>query len=95
MYLVAVTFEIADDKAEAFAARVQQRADDSLTEAGCRRFDVWFGPAGATTVFLFEIYDDRAAFDVHLASDHFKAFDAEVAPWIRDKKIETWTLGSG
>ena len=95
MYLVAVTFEIADDKAQAFAARVQRQADDSLTEPGCQRFDVWFGPEGATTVFLFEIYNDRNAFDVHLASDHFKAFDAEVASWIRDKMVETWTLGSG
>ena len=95
MYLVAVTFQIAEDRAADFAARVQRQATDSLTEAGCQRFDVWFGPDGYTTVFLFEIYDDRAAFDVHLASDHFKAFDAEVAPWIQDKKVETWTLGSG
>jgi len=95
MYLVAVTFTIAGDRAEAFAARVQQQAVDSLTEDGCQRFDVWFGPDGPSTVFLYEIYDDRAAFDVHLASPHFKAFDAEVTPWIVDKKIETSVLQNG
>lgn len=92
MLLVAVTFEIAPDRAEAFRDRVGQQAADSLTEPGCRRFDVWCDTGDCTRVFLFEIYDDRAAFDAHLASDHFKAFDAEVSPWVREKHIETWTL---
>lgn len=95
MYLVAVTFTIADNHAAGFAARVQQQATDSLTEDGCQRFDVWVGPDGPSTVFLYEIYDDRTAFDVHLASAHFKAFDAEVTPWIVDKKVETWVLQNG
>ena len=92
MLLVAVTFEIAGEKAEAFRDRVLRQARDSLTEAGCQRFDVWCDPGDCTRVFLFEIYDDRAAFDVHLASAHFRAFDAEVGPWVRDKRVELWTL---
>ena len=31
--------------------------------------------AQPTHVFLYEIYRDRAAFDLHLASDHFRQFD--------------------
>lgn len=95
MYLVAVTFRIHPDHAEAFSARVRKQAEDSLTEAGCRRFDVWQSPSDAATVFLYEIYDDRAAFDVHLASDHFRAFDAEVGGWIAEKTIETAILQAG
>ncbi len=95
MYLVAVTFQIATDKADAFAARVRKQAEDSLTETGCQRFDVWCDPSDPAKVFLYEIYDDRAAFDVHLASAHFKAFDAEVGPWITDKRIETAVLNAG
>jgi autoinducer 2-degrading protein len=94
MLLVAVTFEIAPERAEAFRDRVRQQAADSLAEPGCRRFDIWCDTGDCARVFLFEIYDDRAAFDVHLASAHFKAFDAEVAPWIRDKRIESWTLAA-
>lgn len=94
MLLVAVTFEIAPDHAEAFRDRVGRQAEDSLTEPGCRRFDVWCDPGDCTRVFLFEIYDDRAAFDAHLASEHFKAFDAEVRSWIRDRRIELWTLSA-
>ena len=92
MLLVAVTFEIAPERAEAFRDRVRRQAADSLSESGCRRFDVWCDTGDCACVFLFEIYDDRAAFDAHLASDHFKAFDAEVGPWVRDKRIELWSM---
>ena len=95
MLLVAVTFEIAPDEAELFAHRVQQQAADSLEEPGCSRFDVWRDPGDDSRFFLFEIYDDRAAFDAHLESMHFKAFDQEVAPWVHSKTIETWTLSHG
>ena len=95
MYLVAVTFDIHAGHTEAFAARVARQAADSLTEPGCQRFDVWQAPGDPARVFLYEIYNDRAAFDAHLASDHFKAFDAEVAPWIADKKVETGSLSAG
>ncbi len=95
MYLVAVTFQIVAEKAGAFAARVQKQAEDSLTEAGCQRFDVWRDPTDPERVFLYEIYDDRAAFDVHLASDHFKTFDAEVGAWVAHKRIETAVLKDG
>lgn len=95
MYLVAVTFEIAPTHAAEFSARVARQAEDSLTEEGCHRFDVWVDPGNPARVFLYEIYTDRAAFDVHLASDHFKAFDAEVSGWIIDKMVETSVLSEG
>ena len=93
MLLAAVTFEIAPDRAEAFRDRVRRQAADSLEEPGCSRFDVWCDTGDCTRVFLFEIYADRAAFDAHLASAHFKAFDSEVRPWVRDKRVEVWHLG--
>jgi len=95
MYLVAVTFDIHAEQAGAFATRVARQATDSLTEPGCHRFDVWAEPGNPARIFLFEIYTDRAAFDAHLASAHFKAFDAEVTDWIANKTVETWVLGDG
>jgi len=95
MYLVAVTFDVHAGHAQSFATRVARQAADSLREPGCRRFDVWTDPADPARVFLFEIYDDRAAFDAHLATDHFTAFDAEVGPWVRGKTVETWVLAEG
>lgn len=92
MLLVAVTFEIVPERAEAFRDRVRLQAADSLGEPGCRRFDVWCDTDDCCRVFLFEIYEDRRAFDAHLDSRHFRDFDAEVGPWVREKSVELWNL---
>ncbi|HCI20551.1 MAG TPA: antibiotic biosynthesis monooxygenase, partial [Alphaproteobacteria bacterium] len=42
-------------------------------------------------VFLYEVYDDRAAFDAHLSMPHFKSFDAATAGMIRSKKVRALT----
>lgn len=92
MLLVAVTFSIAPERAEAFRDRVHRQAEESLAEPGCSRFDVWCGTTDCTRVLLFEIYDDRAASDAHLASEHYRAFDADIGDWVRDKRVEFWSL---
>lgn len=92
MLLVAVTIEIMPERAEAFRDRVRRQAADSLGEPGCRRFDVWCDTDNCCRIFLFEVYDDRAAFDVHLASRHFRDFDAEVGSWVQSRQVELWTL---
>lgn len=92
MYCVAVTFRLHAENFSAFEKRVVQQARDSLAkEPGCSVFDVWTDAGRPNEVFLYEIYDDRAAFDAHLASEHFKSFDAEVADWVADKKVLTWS----
>lgn len=90
-FIVAVRFKVRAEHAEAFLARVQRQAADSLAvEEACRRFDVATAPGDGASVFLYEIYDDRAAFDAHLASAHFLAFDGEVGPWLESKTVEFW-----
>lgn len=94
MYVVTVTFETAPDDAAAFLARVRQQAADSLRdEPGCHRFDVCT-EADSARVFLYEIYSDAAAFQAHLETPHYKAFNAEVGPIVRYKTVETWLLAS-
>lgn len=92
MYVVTVLFRVEPAQAAGFLERVRRQAADSLAaEPGCRRFDVCHDPARPGMVFLYEIYDDRAAFDAHLASHHFRAFDAEAGPVTLEKTVETWT----
>jgi quinol monooxygenase YgiN len=93
VFVVAVTFRLHSKHADAFLAAVQENARLSLEhEPECHRFDVAVGEDGPETVFLYELYTDRAAFDVHLASQHFKAFDARVADWIVAKDVRTYLL---
>jgi (4S)-4-hydroxy-5-phosphonooxypentane-2,3-dione isomerase len=43
-------------------------------EPGCRQFDVNTSDETLETIVLYEVYDDRTAFDFHLTTPHFAAF---------------------
>ena len=91
MYVVTVDFTVHTQHVEAFRARMLENARASLAqEAGCRQFDVCVDPAAPATVFLYEIYVDRAAFDAHLAAPHYVAFAAAVASWVAAKVVRTY-----
>jgi quinol monooxygenase YgiN len=91
MYIVVVDFTILPARVGAFRAAMIDNARASRErEPGCRQFDVCADPAEPARIFLYEVYDDRAAFDAHLASPHFRAFDAKVAPWIGAKVVRAF-----
>ncbi|MEM8914829.1 MAG: putative quinol monooxygenase [Pseudomonadota bacterium] len=72
-------------------AVIAARIDKSLSdEPGCRQFDICTDPSRPDEVFLYEIYDDRAAFDAHLDAAHFKQFDKAVAELIAEKTVKTY-----
>lgn len=86
MYIVIVDFTTKAEHAQAFMGEMIANADASFTsEPGCRQFDVCVDPNDATKIFLYEVYADRAAFEEHLRSPHFLAFDQKTAPWIEQK----------
>jgi autoinducer 2-degrading protein len=91
MLAVTVRFQVAPAQAEAFFKRVLQQAKDTLErEEACTQFDVCRSLGNPAEVFLYEIYDDEAAFAAHLKTPHFLAFDADVRTWVRDKVVERW-----
>lgn len=93
MFCVAVTFEIEPSAFKTFVSRVKQQAEDSLTlEPLCHRFDVLIADDLSARVFLYELYENRDAFDAHLRSPHFLAFDRDVGPSVVEKKVHFWRL---
>ena len=91
MYVVTVEFEIKPEKLHDFRAQMLANARASRErEPGCRQFDVCADPAKPGLIFLYEVYDNRAAFDAHLAAEHFKTFDRTVAPWIASKAVRVY-----
>ena len=89
-YAVCVTFTLRPEHREAFVARVRAQARDSLTEPGCRVFDVWTDEARPDEVFLHEVYDGEAGFEAHLRTDHLHAFERDVAGWVEAKRVLSW-----
>jgi len=90
-YVVTVGFVVKAAHVEDFrTAMIENARTSRADEPGCRQFDVCIDPARPNAVFLYERYDDRAAFEAHLASTHFKTFDALVAPWLEGKTVATY-----
>lgn len=95
MYVVTVTFSVKGDHFDDFLMAVKKQAADSLQqEPDCSLFDVCVNE-DANAVFLYELYTDKQAFDLHLQSNHFAKFNAKVTPWTDSKQVGTWSLVSG
>ena len=91
-YAVVVTFQIDPAQFDAFMPLMMANAQTSQAdEPGCHQFDVATDPARPNEVFLYEIYDNLAAFNAHLASAHFKAFDAAISAMVQGKTVTTYS----
>jgi quinol monooxygenase YgiN len=88
MLVVVVEFRILPAHVQAFQQAIVDNARLSLeTEAGCHQFDVCRDPADPALFFLYELYDDEAAFQAHLRTPHFLQMDAATAGWVDSKLV--------
>lgn len=93
MLAVTVVFEIKAGSVAAFRKVMAEQARNSLEkEETCRRFDVCYDDRRPERCFLYELYDDQAAFDAHRATDHFKNFAKASDPLVESRQVDTWTL---
>ncbi|MEM9432874.1 MAG: putative quinol monooxygenase [Pseudomonadota bacterium] len=92
MYVVTVTFQIQPENLDTFLPLMDAQAKNSLAlEEGCLQFQVCQSDDPGE-IFLYELYTSPAAFELHLNSDHFKSFDAEVSDMVTYKNVATYTL---
>ncbi len=88
VFCILVRFILHPGAGSAFEALVMANAAASVAgEPGCRRFDVLAGET-EDEVLLYELYDDEPAFAEHLASAHFKSFDAASAGLVAGKTVQ-------
>lgn len=93
MFVVTVVFTTRPADHAAFLKLITHNAAQSLAlEPGCRQFDVCTAPDRPGEVFLYELYDDTAAFEAHKSMAHFQNFDAASAPLVAGKVVRTYRL---
>lgn len=91
MFAVTVSFTIKPDRRDAFMqAMLTNAAASKELEPGCHQFDVCTDADSPDEVFLYELYEDSAAFEAHLQTDHFAVFAAQENDLIVDKTIKTY-----
>lgn len=89
MLAVIVEFQIKPENISDFHEAMLLQAKISLQlEEGCHYFDVCQDPVSPECFFLYELYTDKEAFDLHLQSIHFQDFDKSVSEWIVQKDVK-------
>jgi autoinducer 2-degrading protein len=95
MLAIVVEFRIKPAFIEGFERVIVANATASRqTEPGCRQFDVCRDPAEPQLFYLYELYDDAAAFDAHCRTAHFLEMDALTASWVQSKVVHRYLRAS-
>ena len=91
MQALIVEFRIQPEHVQHFAEAIADNARASRdSEAGCRQFDVCRDPDDPSLFFLYELYDDAAAIDAHLAAPHYLHFAQASAGWVEHKAVRRY-----
>ncbi len=92
-YVIMVDFKLRPGAGPAFRRLIDENARASAQgEPGCRRFDVMEPKGQIDRVMLYEIYDDRAAFEAHLKTLHFASFNRDSEPLVAEKTVFEYAL---
>ena len=92
MYVIVVDFNIKPEHAAAFREAINSNARASVAdEPGCSQFDVCVDPQDGAQIFLYEIYDNLAAFEAHLRTPHYAVFDKLSAPMVAAKTVRKFS----
>ena len=87
--IIYVEFTVKAAAVERFRALILENARLSLArEPGCQRFDVLIDAAAPRRIVLYEIYEDAAAFDAHMATAHYKTFAAAADELLEGRRVE-------
>ena len=92
-FVIVVEFKIRNGQMAAFRKLMDENARASCRdEPGCQRFDVLTSSKDPNVILLYEIYDDRAAFEAHKKTRHFLVFDKDSAPLVAGKVVNDYAL---
>ncbi len=94
MYIIIAPIQIREGHKEQFMQAIIEDAKGSVNdEPGCLRFDVIQDAGDENRIWLYEVYQDEAAFQAHTQAPHFIKFRDATAD-IRVEGIQGAARGS-
>jgi quinol monooxygenase YgiN len=94
--VIIAEFEVKPGKLEQFLELAEADSRHSVAdEPGCRQFTVTVDQEPPDRVVLFEVYDDAAAFDAHLATPHLHAFRTGIEDLVVSRRVRRLTRVHG
>jgi|SaaInlStandDraft_1057018.scaffolds.fasta_scaffold117078_2 (4S)-4-hydroxy-5-phosphonooxypentane-2,3-dione isomerase len=96
MLVVTVDFKAKSDKVEQFREAILYQARSSReNEVGCQQFDVVQSQEDPSRFFVYEIYRDEAAFEVHKGSEHSARTNIAVTGLLDERELTIWNKIDG
>lgn len=84
--VLTVKIRIKPENVDAFMREVTANALAARAEPGCRQFEVLVDPQDKTSLMLFEVYDDEAAFQAHQERAAFKHYVEHAVPLLASRE---------
>ncbi len=90
-YINAVDLDIVPSEREKFLSAIEEDAAETIKEPGCLQFDVLMLTNDPNHLFLYEVYENEAAFRAHRETDYFKRYEATTATMVARRMTRPMT----
>ena len=87
MYVIDVEFIVDAADAAEFSSRVQKHAENSRREPGCLRFDVAQDEEQPGRFLIWEIYQDKVAFEAHTQQPYLNDFRDATTGMVKERHL--------
>jgi (4S)-4-hydroxy-5-phosphonooxypentane-2,3-dione isomerase len=88
LYINAVDIAVVPGTIENYLAAIKEVAAATIkTEPGCSEFDITVSRKDPNHLFIFEVYDNAAAFDAHLKTDHYRKYAAAAKDIVAKREL--------
>jgi (4S)-4-hydroxy-5-phosphonooxypentane-2,3-dione isomerase len=91
-YVNAVDIDVVPAERDNYLAAITENGMAAAKEPGCRRFDILNLASDPNHFFLYEVYDNEAAFQAHRASEHFKKYAATTSKMVAKRETRTMSV---
>jgi quinol monooxygenase YgiN len=85
-FLLAIMLEAKEGQSEAVAEIMRAFAAPTRAEPGVKLFLCYRSPTNKSSFFLFELFVDKAGWEAHEATDHFKVAVKDVLPLVKRRE---------
>lgn len=82
MIVIVVKQPVREKYADDFPSLVSEFTEATRAEPGCISFDWYRSPEDPNLYALVEVFEDEAAGQAHVESDHFKASIRDMPRWL-------------
>ena len=82
-----VEIDVKPHQIETFLPKLNQQAELIRGESGCESIEIYKNESHENMVHVWEIWNDKAAWDLHMNNDSSKAWQIIAAEFVAGEKI--------